>query len=544
MKKYLYVLVFLMSMILLTACSSNGTTETTGDNTSQTSTSTSGSKELTFLSSNAIATIDPAKHTDESSTHIVINTYDPLLYPNVAEKTMEPTAHIAKEWSISEDAKVYTFTLQEGVTFQSGNPLAADDVVYSMQRMLSIKQGISWMWDGILNPENVKKIDDLTVEMTLNQPYAPFLSTLTQLFIVDSKKVKENQQTGDFGENGDYGQAYLSENSAGSGPYKIESWQRGSEMKLSYFAEYWKGWTENQVENVKYLIVSEEATRKTMIRSGEAQMADQWMSNQSKQELAKADSVVLAEDPSSQIYHVTMNTQKAPLDDINVRKAISYAFDYDTANAQILGGAAKAQGPVPLLVPGHSEEALVYDYDLEKAKEYMNKSKYKGQDLTIEYYYVSDIEEERKTGLLLQTNLKELGINVELVGVPWTQITDLTSKLETTPHMIALYDSLKYPHVDSHTYGIYHPNSKGSYRAASWYENSKVTTLLENARKEIDEEKQLEYYREVQNIVAEDAVSIFIGNPIHRLVYQNNLEGYTFVGLTGYDTSFYHFTLK
>lgn len=547
MRKYLVFIFCLIGILTLSACT--GTQETKNDSPKQekstgTNEKVSTNGELTYLATQAIATIDPGKHTDESSMQIIINTYDPLLYPKVSEDSMDPGPHIAKEWTISDDAKVYTFNLQEGVVFHSGNPLTADDVVYSFKRMLSLQQGYSWLWNGILDSENVKKVDNLRVEITLNQPYAPFLSTLTQLFILDSKLVQENKVDGEFGEMGDYGQAFVQDNNAGSGPYIIEGWQRGSEMKLAQFTDYWRGWKDGQVEKVKYMTVPEEATQKTMLRSGEAQMVNQWMSIESQKQLSQENTIGIAEDPSSQLYHITMHTQKAPLDDINVRKAISYAFDYKTTNEQILQGAEQAQGPVPLLVPGHSKDAVIYQQDLEKAKEYMAKSKYSGQQLKIQYYYVSDIEAERKTGLLLQNNLKPLGIEVELVGVPWTQVTEITAKLETTPHMTAVYDTLKYPHIDSHTYGLYHPSSQGSYRSASWYENEKVTELLEKARKEIDVDKQREYYKEVQNIVTEDAVSLFIANPTHRVVYREEMKGYNFVGLLGYDTAFYDFTLE
>lgn len=536
-------MIIFASILVISACSGSSSDDKDASNTG--SNEDKSNKELVYLATQDIATIDPAKHTDETSMHMVLNIYDPFIRPNVEEGTMEPSPHIAESWNIDESGKVYEFKIREDVTFHSGNQLTADDVLYSIERMLAIGQGYSWLWDNVLMMDNIEKVDDYNIKITLDEPYAPLLSTFTQLLIVDSKLVKENQKDGEFGENGDYGQEFLTENTAGSGPYMIKDWQRGSDIKLTAFEDYWRGWEDNQIKDIKYMVgVNEEATHKTMLQSGEADFVDQWMSVESQLELGKQDGIKLEEDPSSQLYHIIMNTQKPPLDDKNFRKAISYAFNYELHNNEILGGADQAQGPVPLLVPGHSEEAIVYNYDLEKAKQYLDQSKYSPDEYKIEYYYVADIEEERKTGLLLQSNLKELGIQLELVGVPWTQITEITADVSTTPHMIATYDTLKYPHVDSHTYGLYHPSSHGSYRSASWYDNDEVTELLEKARAATDEEEQMNYYKEVQNIVTDDAVSLFIANPTHRIVYNEDIDGYTYVGLLGYDTVFYDFKWK
>ncbi|UFJ39267.1 ABC transporter substrate-binding protein [Brevibacillus humidisoli] len=506
--------------------------------------STAPDRPFVYLEQQVINSIDPAKHTDESSLHAVINTYDPLVYPKIEEGSMEPGPHIAESWQVSEDGKTYTFKLREGVKFHSGNELKAEDVVFSMQRMLSLKKGFSWLWNGILEKENVKATGDYTVEFTLDKPYAPFISTLTQLFIIDSKTVMANLAEGEFGEFKDYGQKYLETNNAGSGPYLIDKWERGSEMVLKKFPDYWKGWKEGQIEQIQYKIVLEEATLKTMIKSGEADMVNQWMSIESFEQLKKEPGIVVEEDPSVQLYHLPINTQKPPFDDINFRKAVLHAFDYKVATEQILNGAEQAAGPVPSLVPGHNPDVTVYQKDMDKAKEFLAKSKYAGQEVEIDYMYISDNATERKTGLLLQSSLKPLNIKVNLVGVPWAQITEATVQPETTPHIVAIYDTLKYPHVDSHTYGIYHPSSKGSYRSSSWYDNPQTAEVLDKARSSTDPQEQEKYYKEAQKLITDDAVSLYIANPMHYIAYRDYVQGYKFLGILGYDVGFYYFTLK
>ncbi|WP_066248352.1 ABC transporter substrate-binding protein [Neobacillus drentensis] len=546
MKKKLsmFVTIFMVA-ILIIGCSSKGTSGTGKESNSSSKNVTSKpDRPFVYVAQQVVGSVDPAKHVDETELIAVLNTYDPLVYPKVEEGSMEPGPHIAESWKVSDDGKVYTFKIKEGVTFQSGNKLTAKDIVFSVQRMMAIKQGFSWLWSGVLNPDNVKALDDYTVEFTLDNAYAPFVSTLTQLFIVDSATILANKEAGDFGDNGDYGQKYLESHVAGSGPYLLTKWDRGSQLTFAKYDKYWKGWSEGKIEDWQMKIITEQATVKTMLNSGDADMVHQWLTVDTYKEFSKADGIVVDEQPSVQLQHIPINTQKAPTDDINVRKAILTAFDYSVATKQILGGATQAQGPVPNLVPGHNDKVTVYKKDIKKAKEYLAKSKYAGQDLEVEFMYLSDTPSQRQLAQLIQSNLKEIGIKVKLIGGPWTQVTEATAKVETTPHMVVISDTLKYPHVDSHTYGIYHPSAHGSYRSSSWYDDPATTEVLEKARKSVDVDEQMTYYKEAQKLIVDNAPSIYIANPNHRIAFRDYVKGYKYVGILGYDLGFYYLSVK
>jgi len=495
---------------------------------------------FTYLEGQVIGTIDPAKHVDESSLHAVINLYDPLLFPKIEEGSMEPGPHVARDWEVSPDGKTYTFYLRDDIKFHNGDLLTAEDVKFSMDRNLALKKGFSWLWQGVVKETEV--IDEHTVAFHLEQPYAPFLSTLIQLFIVNKDEVLAQKQDGEFGEFGDYGQAYLENNEVGSGPYKMKSWNRGSEFVFEKFEDYWKGWEPGQIDEVHYKIVLEEATKKTMLKSGEADMADQWMSIESFEELEKTPGVVVDKAPSVQLFHLPIHTQKPPTDNIHVRRAIAWAFDYETAN-EIMGG-VQAQGPVPNLAWGHKDDVFVFHRDLDKARQELAESGYKPGEIKLQYVYASSVPVERKIGLLLKSNLEEIGIEVEIIPEPWARMTEMAASKETTPHFMAIYDTLKYPHADSHTYGLYHPDSHGSYRSTAWLDVPEITQTLEAARRAVDPAEQLELYKKVQELVVEQVPSIYVTNPMHRIAYRDYVEGYTFVGLLGYDLWFPSFRIN
>jgi peptide/nickel transport system substrate-binding protein len=498
---------------------------------------------MTYLEGQEVTTIDPAKHTDESGHHAVINMYDPLLYPKVVEGSMEPGPHVATSWRVTDGGKTYTFQLRKGIKFHDGKELTADDVVFSFQRMIALKKGFSWLWNGILTAEQVRAVGPQTVVFTLSQPYAPFLSTLTQLFIVNRDQVLANKKPGAFGDLGDYGDAYLNEKVAGSGPYTMESWDRATTLVMKAFPGYWRGWKPGQVTHVTYRTVKEEATMRTLLVAGQADMIDQWRLPATFAELAKTPGVVVDQQPSAQLYSIQLNTQRAPLSDVRVRKALALAFDYKTATEQIFRGAPQALGPLPNRVYGHSETVQPYRQDVEQAKRELTAAGIRPGQLTFDWWFPTGNEIGRQVGLLFQSNLAAIGVTLNMKETPWPQIVQASSNAETNPDVASIFDTLKYPHPDSHTYGLYHPSAWGSFRTISRYKNDEVTKVLEQARATVDREPQLALYKKSQDLVVADYPAIFVANPVHRIAFRDYVKGYRYVGLLGYDVAFYDFTI-
>src|SRR5207244_11605886 len=159
--------------------------------------------------------------------------------------------------------------------------------------------------------------------------YRQSLRGLELFFIMDKDLIAANLKPGPFGELGDYGAVLLETKDAGSGPYRMERWERATEMVLTAFPDYWRGWKPGQITKVAYKIVLEEATVKTLMRAKEAEMVNKWQSPPSFAELKQSPGIVVKEDPSVQLFHLEMDTTKPPLDNLTVRPAITYGFDYD-----------------------------------------------------------------------------------------------------------------------------------------------------------------------------------------------------------------------
>jgi peptide/nickel transport system substrate-binding protein len=491
---------------------------------------------IIYAGQQTTVTLDPATHVDETESMTIMNIYEPLLMPS---KGGAPAPHLAESWEASPDGKTYTFKLKEGVKFHDGTEMTADDVVYSVDRMVSIGKGFSWLWKDVLDVGSVEVLDDYTVAFNLNEAYGPFLATLVQFFVVNKDLLVENQQAGDYGEFGDYGQDFLTREDAGSGPYYVGVYDPGTKVVYHKFDDYWGGWEPNQVTEATHLIVSELPTQKLMLQKGEVDFIEQWHTVESFDEMEAAEGVVVEKDPNVQLFFLTMNNQNPPFDNEDVRKAVSYAFDYGTAVDVIFQGAAQARGPVPLLLPGHNPDTMQYSFDMEKAKEHLAASGIDPAEHKLTYVYVTGLESEERIGLLLQANMKELGFELEMQPEPWARMVELASAADLAPHFMAIFHTAKYPSPDGHTYLMFHPDAWGTYMSASFYENPEVSDLLVKARASTDVDEQYELYGKVQEIVADEASALFIANALHRMAHRDDITGYNFLGVLGYDLTWY-----
>ncbi|MGI9506303.1 MAG: ABC transporter substrate-binding protein, partial [Geminicoccaceae bacterium] len=265
----------------------------------------------------AVGEIDPAKGTDYADTILAINLYDTMVYPKQGGSGVQP--HLATDWTI--DGATYTFNLRDDVTFNSGNPLTAADVVYSFERMMAMGQGNSNLFADVV--DSVEATDDHTVVFNLASPFAPFLATLVRMPIVDMATVKANEV------DGDWASTWMSQNSAGSGPYVITSHDPQTETVLSYEPDYFIDPVEGYPETVRFRYGLEASTVRALMSRGEHDISSQWLPPEVYAGLAEEGAKLVTEAGLTGEYF-KLNTQRPPLDDVHCRRALAYAFDYAT----------------------------------------------------------------------------------------------------------------------------------------------------------------------------------------------------------------------
>ena len=496
-----------------------------------------------YVTAQTPSSIDPMKASDEFEAILTHNVYDPLAYYDQSSPP-ELIPWVAEDWSVKGDNKTYTLNIRDGITFHSGNDLTAEDVVYSFRRMMEMQQGFSYMWAGLVDPQNVTAPDDSTVEVTLNNAFSPFQATLPYLFVVDKKEVEANaKSSGDYGDHGDYGTAWLENNVAGSGPYRLENRERKTNIRLAKNENWWGDFADgNTYEQVDLSMIQETSTMVGMMEEGEADMAEQWLPLESYNRLAGNQDITVSTKATFSPMYVFMHNQRAPFDDVNVRKAMVHAFDYENLlNGIMSGDSENLNGPLPSAMWGYNDSISTQSTDLDRAKEFLDKSEYSGSDLDFTYTYVTGLTIRQNIGLMLQSNLNELGINMQIQKQPWSKIVSRHTNKEQSPQMIATTLSFSYVDPDVFLYPAWHSSQHGSWQSGSWYQNDQVDQLLDEARTKQGREARTPLYKEAQKLINDDAPAIFAMNQATRWAHNKRVKGFVDNGVTGYIHTYHRF---
>lgn len=470
----------------------------------------------------AVAEIDPAKSTDFVDSILFFNLYDTLVAPGPGGRLLPS---LAESWQVSPDGLTYTFRLRRGVRFHDGSELHADDVAFSLQRMTALKQGYSYLYDGWVSA--VRAPNDFTVVMTLAKPYGPFLSTLVRLGVVSKDLVLRNKREGRFGDNGDYGQAFLNTNDAGSGPYRIKAHNPQQRSVIEKFARYWQPFAPSAPDEVQIALSVEAATIRTLMVRREHDVTSQWLPTEIYRALDATPGIALATERGQSNLFLKINTKRAPTDDINVRRAMALGFDYGGVlgliriNERVTAGKT-ARGPIPEGFPGFDGTLPVPRRDVAGAKAALARSKYRNVEL--EFGWVAEVPLEEKIALLFQQNMAEIGIRVRVVKVPWALMTEKATKVDSTPHIVPIYFSGTYPDPDSFLYSIYHSNAAGSWTSMEWLQNPQVDALLDRARTTANADQRMALYKQAQKMIVDQVPNIFPYEQFAVFAYQEYVK--------------------
>jgi len=509
-------------------------TETAAGDGSDDGGSAANDEEFVFVNNGRPVPYDPGTNQGWVGTVSMVNFYDPLVF--VDPETKAPAAHLATDWSIEDDGRTWVFTLRDDVTFHSGNALTAEDVAYSLERTMALNLGKASLWSGFLTADSAEVRDERTVALTSERQFGPMLATLVNLFVADGQAVRANADT-------EYGEEYLKWNVEGSGPYGLRE-KRSEEILFEAHEDYWGGWDDAQFKRARYKGVLEPSTLKNLIKTGQADMAGSWLSPTDYEEMASADGVTLEQVPSWRLFHIPLNTQKKPTDDLNVRKAIVHAIDYESIMSGIFPGAERVAGPVPSNMPGHNDDLAPYQQDVASAESFLDQADYSLDEINetgIELVYVAQLEYEREIGLVIKQNLGDLGIEVELNPLPYPNITERNTEPETSPHMLQIFVGASYPSPDTFLKQLFHEDALGLSFTSSWFTTDELTGLIDDARTTVDADERMAKFREAQRIVYDAYPSVFLMQYPLFAPIQEGIEGFTFRGVDGYEVRWYDF---
>src|SRR5215471_13544929 len=332
-----------------------------------------------FANESPYDTMDPHAAFDVGRVAVRLNLYDGLYRWLDNPPKLEPW--LAESHTVSADGLTYTFKMRRGAKFHDGTEITAEDVRYSADRILALKKGAASLLATMIAPGSTKALDRHTVQFTLTKPASIFLSVVPEVHVVNSALVKKNEK------DGDWGAAWLTSNDAGSGSYALSRYDPALGFIAKRFPGHFMPWGAKAIDEIEFRHVKEDNTRVLGMIKGDYQGTGGYLPIDQVKRLREAPAVKVVEQESMRIMIFQINNQRAPLNDVNVRRAISYAFDYDGFNKEILGGSVERNPvPIPNNMWGVPRDVKGYTYDVDKAKAELARAKAKvDRPLTVGY---------------------------------------------------------------------------------------------------------------------------------------------------------------
>jgi peptide/nickel transport system substrate-binding protein len=460
--------------------------------------------------------IDPAIGNDECSTTSLCNLYDPLLWPKTMAEGGGVKPWVAESWTISENGLVYTFKIKKGIKFHSGRELTAEDVKFSLDRLLTIGQGFAYLFSPYVDKSEV--LDTYTVQITLKKPFGPFLIACMRLLIIDKAEVLAHIVTpGPYGDFGDYATQWLITHDAGSGAYKVVDARVEEWYKYELFTDYW-GYVDPLAPTeviMMWTATGNPPTEMAMMMNKELEVTDAWLPEETLDLLDQAEGIKKISWPEMSEYYIYMNTKKPPLDDIHVRKAIAYICPYEEMMTQIYSRYTLATSCVPAGSPGYVNSQIYYT-NKTLAEEELKKSKYypdiinNPEKYVIEFHWIQDVPEREKDALLLAEAAAQIGLKIQPVKTPWSRVVEEMGGSETCAHMYDILVAAHYPEAGSLLETRYHSKSSGTWEQGEWLQNETIDHMIEDALATVDPVERYEKYAVIQYEIMKLCPSLFI----------------------------------
>lgn len=486
------ILLMLAFLLIISGCS-----------TSSSQMETSTKEKLTVVRLSDATKLDPHFITDISSANILYQkVYETLVVPDL---DMKPQPGLAKEWKQIDDV-TWEFILREGVYFHDGTIFNAEAVKATFDRLLD-PETASPQAEKLGMIDDIEIVDEYTVRFHLSAAYAPLLSILSanEGSIISPKALSENPKK-------------LWEHPVGTGPFVFDYWKTGQEISLKKNEEYWGD--KPKINQVVFKVVPEDTTRLAMIETGEAHVNDQVPITEIER-IEASETLKLYRADGLGIEFLGFNVQKAPFDQLEVRKAITQAIDRKAVLEGVFQNSGMlANSPMSPKVFGYSDDVKPYDYDLENAKALLQEAGLEGLKVTIT---TNDRKERINVAEVVQSQLKKIGIQAEVEVLEWGAYIEALNNGEHEMFVGGWGNATG--DGDYNQYNVFHSSSHGGAGNHTYYDNPEVDRIIEDARKEIDEETRRSLYEQAMKLEMEDAAMIPLRYYEHLAVYHKDVKG-------------------
>ncbi len=488
--------------------------------------------------------LDPAEVFEFTASEMLGNSYRGLVGYDV-NNVEDIFGVVAESWTVSDDGKTFTFKIREGMTFASGNPITADDVVFSLTRAVKLDKSPAFIltqfgFTGDNVDQMIRKTGDYEVEIETDKAYAPTLVlyclTATVGFIVDQKLVMEHEEDGDMGYN------WLKTNYAGSGPYVIREWRANEVVVFEKNPNFTGPGEPGAMERVIYRHIPESATQRLLLEQGDIDIAR----NLGAEEITALDGnadITLMSGPKGSIYYLGLSQKNEFLSRPQVRQAMKYLVDYQAIADTIMKGRVQVhEAFLPLGFLGALDETP-FSLDVAKAKELLAEAGVPdGFTVTMDTRNTPEITAIAEA---IQQTMAQAGITIEIIPGDGQQTL---TKYRARNHDIYIGrwgPDYQDPHTNADTFARNPDNSDdAASKPLAWrnaWDIPEMTAAADAAVLERDPQKRAEMYREIQREHQQTSPFVIMFQEIEVVGLRSNVKGFV-VGPSFNDNSFWHVT--
>ena len=484
-------------------------------------------------------TLDPQCTT--SFYHIPLNVFDRLVEVKAADGESHLVPSLAESWEISPDGRTYTFHLRPGVCFSNGSALTASDVGYTLRRLLtwpqSHNQDLAMSIEGaeelrLGEAETLagfRELDDLTFEITLAYPFAPFLACLS----TPGASILDAESTEAAGE--EFGQS--AELTVGTGPFMLTDWQPGNEIRMAANPRWWD---DGRVcAGLRMLFLSETVSQRMLYEEGVLDILDLEYLGPEAEYFVHGDiyRANLAQGPRVGITYIALNERVAPLSDVRVRRALQLALDRELLMKAIVSGRGSVEnGIFPHGLMGFNPDLPEIPCDPEAARALLEAAGLPdGFELEITTTQSSAAKDHNLLEIIAYM-WGEIGVKTRIVTLDGDEFMNLRKQGK-----VACYTSTwsaDYNDPDNFIYTFFGTPGNTLSRSLC-YSNGDIMRRVVNARAIVDESARLAEYQALeQKIVQEDAAWIPLYSRQHLFVVKDRVKGFQ-VSWNGWSSSSY-----
>ena len=521
-----FFIMVVITIMALTGCSKtdNVITPASGDNI------------LRLVTADEQTTCDVQKTTEYYT--MPLNIFERLVETQTnLDGTSELVPGLAENWDISDDGLIYTFYLRKGVKFQNGEEFKADDVVYTFERMLKPEtnalnqdfimavKGAADMMEGTTDKlEGLEVIDDYTIKMTLEDPFAPFLANLaTPGVSIYNRKFTE--EAGDqFG--------LMPEKTCGTGPFMLSKWELNSETQIDAFDGYWKG--RPKLDAVNFKTVKDADTQRMMFENGEL---DEFDCDEAPSQIAYfaesdkyKDWIKVGNRVGTTYYSINQGIE--PFNDVRIRKAFQMSFDkQQLLNTLYDGRGTVANGIIPPGLIGYNPDLPEIKYDPEKAKKLMSEAGYPN-GFEMDICMVTDSPDTLRINEMVQSMLSKVNIKANIVQKDEASWYGVRAEGNLGSYTVSWSADFNDP--DNFFYTFFAPQN--TVKRSFNYDNPEASNKVAEARKMNDQDERIKLYQELEKqIIQEDAAWVPLYSRQHIYVVNPRVQNYVVMwnGWTG-----------